>query len=178
MASGAHKTRVLGVGDPNGRSPQRPSEERETSRERAGPGPAGPGAKVPQGGPTLACFWPVFLVKGAQVGACSRLLAWEGFNKRSPGDCKPGTQYPVQGNATRPSLGGAGWRGVERCRSGAPVPGCSGLGRGSCNLAVGPAERPAVFPEAHHPTPRPPGGAAFQAPSRSTRPASLQCPPA
>lgn len=129
------------------------------------------GAKVSQGGPNLACLRRVFLVKSAQVGACSRLLAWEGFYERSSGDCKPRTQYPVQGDATRPSSAGLGATG-RPSRAGPTA----GLVRGSCNLAARAAERgPPAFAKAQHP--RPPGDAAFLTPSGSTWPARLQRPP-
>lgn len=49
---------------------------------------------------------------------------------------------------------GTGWRAVSRCRSGSLRPSAAGLGRGSCNLAIGGAVRPSAFVKAPHPRPQ------------------------
>lgn len=49
---------------------------------------------------------------------------------------------------------GTGWRVVSRCRSRSLRPSAAGLGRGSCNLAIGGAVRPSAFAKAPHPRPQ------------------------
>lgn len=154
MASGDHKAGGLGVRDLNGPNPAKTQRgvRDEQRKGRAGPGRA---REFPrEGQPSRVSGW-FSLLKAHRLEPA--LGSWPGRDLISARLATASREHNTRskGMPRGPVWEGAGWRGVERCRPGAPVQGRGGLGRGSCNLAIGPAARPSAFAKAAHP--RPPG---------------------
>lgn len=86
----------------------------------------------------------------------SVLGSWPGrdFTSARLGSASREYNAPCRGMPRGPVWEGTGWRAVSRCRPGSLRPSAAGLGRRSCNLAIGGAVRPSAFAKAPHPRPQ------------------------